>query len=244
MIRVPPLVLVLVLAVLLAACGNQPRQPDWLVNADGAQDRYARAYLSGRDRDAAAEFTRLRSEVASTAQPGLVARAELTRCAMQVATLDFAPCVAFEALRADAPEAERAYADFLEGRLDPSRAKLLPEEYRGIGGGQGGAAALEGIQSPLSRLIAAGVLMRSGKADPGVLQAAADTASGQGWRRAVMAWLGAQAMRAEQAGAVEEAARLRRRMQLAEDAAGVAAPTRPTGSVPATVPTATVPSAR
>lgn len=235
----------LVLAVLLIACGTKPRQPDWLVNADGAQDRYARAYLSGLDRVAAAEFTRLRSALASTAQPGLVARAELTRCALQVATLDFAPCVGFEALRADAPEAERAYADFLEGRLEPARAKLLPQDYRGLVGGQASAAALKGIQDPLSRVIAAGVLLRSGKADPGVLQAAVDSASDQGWRRAVMAWLGAQAMRAEQAGAVEEAARLRRRMQLAEDAAGVAAPTRPTGSVPATTaPMGPVPSAR
>ena len=221
----------LVLAVLLTACGNQPRQPDWLVNADGAQDRYERAYLSGRDRVATAEFTRLRSEVASTAQPGLVARAELTRCAVQVASLDFAPCVGFEAVRADAPEGERAYADFLEGRLDPARAKLLPQAYRGIAGGQGGAGAIRAIENPLSRVIAAGVLLRTGRADPDVLQVAVDTASEQGWRRAVMAWLGAQAMRAEQAGALEEAARLRRRMQLAEDA-GVAAPTRPTGSVP------------
>lgn len=221
----------LVLCVAAAGCGNQPRQPDWLVNADGAQDRYQRAYLSGRDRAAVAEFARLRSEVAGTAQPGLVARAELTRCAVQVASLDFAPCAGFEPLRADAPEAERAYADFLEGRLDPARARLLPEPYRRIGGGQGGAGALQGIEDPLSRIIAAAVLLRSGKADPGVLQVAVDTASAQGWRRAVMAWLGAQAMRAEQAGAVEEAARLRRRMQLADDA-GVAAPIRPTDSVP------------
>jgi len=31
---------VLLLAALLAACGNKPRQPDWLVNADSAQERY------------------------------------------------------------------------------------------------------------------------------------------------------------------------------------------------------------
>jgi hypothetical protein len=201
--------------LILGGCGNKPRQPDWLVNADGAQERYERAYLSGRDRVAASEFTRFRGEVASTAQPGLVARAELTRCAMQVASLDFSPCAGFEPLRGDAPEAERAYADFLEGKATPEQAKLLPEDYRAIAGGQGGAAALKGIKNPLSRVIAAAVLLRMQKADPEVLQVATDTASEQGWRRAVMAWLGAQAMRAEQAGATEEAARLRRRMQLA-----------------------------
>ncbi|MDB5898674.1 MAG: hypothetical protein JWP41_2276 [Ramlibacter sp.] len=213
MTRILPLIAV---ALLLAACGNKPRQPDWLVNADGAQERFERAYLSGNDRVATSEFTRFRHEVASTAQPALVARAELTRCAVRVASLDLGPCTAFESLRPDASDAERAYADFLAGApLAPAQAKLLPEEYRGIAGGAGGAAALKGMKNPVSRVIAAGVLLRSEKADPEVLQIATDTASEQGWRRAVLAWLGAQAMRAEKAGAVEEAARLRRRMELA-----------------------------
>jgi hypothetical protein len=208
---------VLLLTVLLAACGSKPRQPDWLVNADGAQDRFERAYLSGNDRVAASEFTRFRGEVASTGQPGLVARVELTRCAVRVASLDLAPCSGFEALRPDAPEAERAYADFLAGRGTPGQAKLLPEDYRGIAGGEGGAAALKKIENPLPRVVAAAVLLRTEKADPEVLQIAADTASQQGWRRAVLGWLGAQAMRAEKAGATQEAARLRRRMQIAAD---------------------------
>ena len=207
----------IVLATLLAACGSKPRQPDWLVNADGAQERFERAYLSGHDRVAASEFARFRSEVASTAQPGLVARAELTRCAVQVASLDLAPCAGFEALRRDAPEAERAYADFLEGKAGAEQAKLLPEDYRAVASGEGGAAALKKIKDPVPRLIASGVLLRMEKADPEVLQLAADTASEQGWRRAVLAWLGAQAMRAEKAGATEEAARLRRRIELAAE---------------------------
>ena len=207
--------IVLTCAMLLAACGNKPRQPDWLVNADGAQERYQRAYLSGRDRLAASEFIRFRAEAASTAQAGLVARVELTRCAMQVASLDFSQCTGFEALRRDAPEAERAYADFLAGALAPEQARSLPEVYRGVASGQGGAEAVQGIKDPVSRLIAAAVLLRTGKADPQVLQVGTDTASEQGWRRAVMAWLGAQALRAEAAGATEEAQRLRRRMELA-----------------------------
>ena len=209
--------LLLACVCMLAACGSKPRQPDWLVNADGAQDRFERTYLQGNDRVAATEFTRFRTEVASTAQPGLVARAELTRCAVQVASLDFSPCTGFERLRADAPDVERAYADFLAGKGTPDQAKLLPESYRGIAGGQGGAAAVKGIKDPLERVIAAGVLLRTEKADPEVLQIATDTASEQGWRRSVMAWLGAQAMLAEKAGDTEQAARLRRRMQLASE---------------------------
>lgn len=214
MTRLLPL---LALALLLAACGNKPRQPDWLVNADGSQERYERAFLSGRERVAVSEFTRFRSEVSSTGNPAIVARAELTRCAVQVVTLDFQPCTGFEPLRADASDAERAYADFLAGTLAPENARLLPEPYRGMAGGQGGAGAVKGIGAPLPRLIAASVLLRTGRADPEVLKIATDTASEQGWRRAVMAWLGAQALAAEKAGAADEAARLRRRMEIAAE---------------------------
>jgi hypothetical protein len=41
-----------------------------------------------------------------------------------------------------------------------------------------------------------------------------DTASAQGWRRPLLAWLNVQAQRAEQGGDSEEAARLRRRIAL------------------------------
>jgi hypothetical protein len=209
--------LLLALALAAAGCGNKPRQPDWLVEADGAQERYTRAYLAGRDRVAEAEFARLRSEVASTAQPVLAARAELTRCALRVATVDFSPCTGFEPLRQDAPAAERAYADFLAGTLAPQDAKSLPEPYRNLATAAQAGAAVRAIEDPVSRLIAAGVLLRAGKADPQVLEVAAETASAQGWRRAVLAWLGAQALRAEQAGATEEAGRLRRRMAIAAE---------------------------
>ncbi|HZY15335.1 MAG TPA: hypothetical protein VFE74_01825, partial [Ramlibacter sp.] len=143
------------------------------------------------------------------------ARAELTRCAVQVASLDFSPCTGFAPLRPDAGPQERAYADFLAGTLAPADAALLPEEYRAVASGQGGAAALKGIADPLSRVIAAAVLLRTGRADPQVLQVATEAASDQGWRRAVLAWLGAQAILAEKAGNAEEAARLRRRIELA-----------------------------
>ena len=208
------LALLLVFAAALAACGSKPRTPDWQVNARGALERYVDAYLDGNARAEAAEFERARRELGSTGQPGLVARAELTRCALQVASLVFEPCAGFEPLRADAPAPETAYADYLAGRIGLPDVGLLPPQHRAVASAQG-AAALQAIDDPLSRLVAAGVLFRKGQATPGVLAQAADTASLQGWRRPLLAWLGVQARRAEQAGALEEAQRLRRRMALA-----------------------------
>jgi hypothetical protein len=207
-------VLLVLVAVLVAGCASKPPQPDWQMNAHSALERYVKAFMSGNARVEAAEFERARSELASTGEPGLVARAELTRCALRVATLVMEPCDGFEKLRADSPIAERAYADFLAGRVAPADVALLPAQYQGVAGAQGGAAVAS-IADPLSRMIAAGVMLRTGRADPQVLAIAADTATKQGWRRAVLAWLGVQAQRAEQAGATEEAQRIRRRMALA-----------------------------
>lgn len=201
--------------LLLAACGNKPRAPDWQMNAHDGLERYVKAYLGGKTRVEASEFERARDELESTGQPGLVARAELTRCAVRVASLVMDPCEGFERLRADSPAAERAYADYLAGRIAPPDVPLLPPQHRAVAAGQGDAAAVQAIEDPLSRLIAAGVLFRTGRASPQVLTIAGDTASAQGWRRPLLAWLGVQAQRAEQAGATEEAQRLRRRMALA-----------------------------
>jgi len=206
-------------ALLLAGCGNQPRAPDWQMNAHDGLERYVKAYLGGKARVESSEFERARGELESTGQPGLVARAELTRCAVRVASLVMEPCDGFERLRADAPAAERAYADYLAGRIAPADVPLLPPQHRAVAAGQGDAAALQAIEDPLSRLVAAGVLLRTGRAAPQVLAIATDTASAQGWRRPLLAWLGVQAQRAEQAGAADEAQRLRRRMALAAGAA-------------------------
>jgi hypothetical protein len=187
-------------------CGSKPREPDWQMNAHGALERYINAYMSGNARVEASEFERARSELERTGQHGLVARAELTRCALRVATLVFEPCDGFERLRADTPAAERAYADYLAGTIAPADVALLPAQHRGI--------TVKSIEDPVSRLVAAGVLFRRNQATPELLALAAATASEQGWRRPLLAWLGVAAQRAEQAGAPDEAQRLRRRMAL------------------------------
>ena len=75
------------------------------------------------------------------------------------------------------------------------------------------AQAMRDLVDPLSRLVAAGVLLRTARANPEVIALAVDTASSQGWRRPLLAWLNLQARRAEQAGAAAEVERLRRRIE-------------------------------
>ena len=209
----------LLLAGLLAGCAAPPAAPDWQRNARGALDLALAAYLKGDGRVAAAEFDRARRELTRSGQRQAVAQAELLRCAAAVASLVFEPCAGFEALRLDAGAAQRAYADYLAGRLDPAQAELLPPAQRALAAkaleGEAATAALRTIDDPLARLVAAAVLFESGRADARAVALAVDTASAQGWRRPLLVWLKVQLAMAEQAGDAPEAERLRRRIALA-----------------------------
>lgn len=210
--------------LLLAACSSGPKAPDWQREAKTAMERAVAAYLEGNSRVEAQEFARVRSELSSTGRSDLMARAELLRCASRVASLVLEPCAGFEALRPDAPAAERAYADYLAGQLQPQDMALLPAPQRAAAAAGADAAALKTLADPLSQLVAAGVMFRAGRASPAVLQQAVDTASAQGWRRPLLAWLGVQLQLAEKGGDPEAAARLRRRIALTQNPAAGSKP--------------------
>lgn len=200
--------------MVLAACSSNPPPPDWPAEAKGSSERATEAWLSGDNRIEAAEFGRARAEVARTGQVALVARLELLRCATRVASLVVEPCAGFDALAQDAAPAEQAYARYLAGTAQAGDAALLPEVHRGLVGNAAPDAALVAIQDPLSQLVAAGVLFRSGRATPGVVATALDTASARGWRRPLLAWLKVQQQRAQAAGDATAAAALQRRIDL------------------------------
>lgn len=204
-------------ALLLSACASGPKPPDWQLEAKGSMERSQAAYLEGNTRVETAELARARSQLSRTGRADLLATAELLHCATRVASLVFEPCAGFESLRRDATEAQRAYADYLRGQLAPQGIALLPEAQRVAAAGD--ANAMKGIADPLSQLVAAGVMLQTGKASPVVIAQAVDTASRQGWRRPLLAWLGLQALRAEQGGDAEEAARLRRRIAITQGSA-------------------------
>ena len=123
---------ILLLAALctLTACASGPKPADWQLNAKGAMERAVAAYLEGNNRVEVAEMAKARQEISSTGRVDLMARAELLSCASRVASLVFETCAGFEKLRQDAPPAERAYADYLAGKLPPQDINLLPKDQQ------------------------------------------------------------------------------------------------------------------
>lgn len=204
--------------LLLCACASKPPIPDWQLNTQSAMDRSVNAYLAGNTRIETLEFDKARSEIARTGRPELMARAELLRCAGRVASLVFEACSGFERLRQDANPPERAYADYLGARVQPLDISLLPPQQRAAASAD--VTSLKNMADPLSRLVAAGVLFQTGQVSPAIMALAVDTASTQGWRRPLLAWLQVQAQRAEQAGDLAESGRLRRRIALVQEAPG------------------------
>ncbi len=196
-------------ALLLASCASGPPAPPWQSDAHDALGSFRSSYLAGRTQAAEREFARARAALAATGRADLVARAELARCAARAASLDFDDCPGYRALAADASPAERAYAAYLAGGAQPADIGLLPEHHR--------AAAATGslaIEDPFGRLVAAGVLFRQGRLAPEGVAVAVDTSSGQGWRRPLLAWLGVQRRLASDAGNLEAAEAIARRMRL------------------------------
>jgi hypothetical protein len=175
----------------LAGCAGGPPPADWQLNASAALQAFRRHYLEGDTKLAEMEFARAREEIRRTGRGELLARAELVRCAVRAASLEFDDCPGFERLRADAGGDEIAYAEYLAGR--------------------GVRAASD---DPLSQLVASGVLLRAARISPAQIAAAIDLASAQGWRRPLLAWLGVQMRRAQAAGDAEAAARIERRLDL------------------------------
>ena len=207
----------LLCCLLLAACSSGPVAPLWQSEAKDALDRANAAYLEGDSRVALSEMTRVRKSISGTGRADWLANAELAHCAAQTASLVVDACGPFEALRADTTVAQSAYADYLRAQISPATLAALPAPQKSIAmQTDGSTTALSGFAEPLSRLVGAAVLLQKGQASPSVINLAIETASQQGWRRPLLAWLGVQLQRVEQTGDTAEADRLRRRMTLVE----------------------------
>jgi hypothetical protein len=181
----------LALIAVLAGCAGGPQPPDWQANSAQALQSFQRHYFAGNTDLAEVEFKNARAELARTGRADLIARAELVRCAVRAASLEFDDCPGFEQLRYAARPDELAYADYLLGK-----------------------ASFKASDEPLSRLVSAATSLRSGGINPAGIAAAVDIASAQGWRRPLLAWLGVQENRASDGGDSDAAARIRRRIDL------------------------------
>ncbi len=212
------LIAALFAALLLSACGGTP-PPDWKLNAVSLIEHYQQRWLEGDSKAADLALDKARAEIAKTGRLDLLARLELAACGTRSAGLDFSPCDAFARLEGDAAPADTAYARFLSGAWEGLDVQLLAPHYASLAKAKDEATAnraVAEIKAPLPRLIAAAMLFKASRAEPATLKLAVDTASEQGWRHPLLAWLAVQMKRAQAGGDADAAAQIQRRIDLVE----------------------------
>ena len=186
----------LMVVLFICACGSLMPVPDWKDKAGRYLEEYKTSFLAGRELSAEPHFAKATREITAGNNMRLLAIAYLTKYALHAASLehfDDSEFLKIERLEPDA--ADMAYCLFLQGNFAAVDANLLPARYAGLlkaAARRDAALAaheISAIGDPLSRLVAAGVWVNHMPYDETILQTAIDTASANGWRRPLWAYM-------------------------------------------------------
>jgi len=183
------------IALLICAC-SQVTVPVWKDKGSRNLEEYKISFLAGKEDASEPHFIKARKEIAAGNDLNLLAIAYLTKYALHTASLESFDTAEFAKLhRLEPNPANMAYCHFLKGNFGAVDLKLLPAHYAGIMKAAAGkdvilaAREISTIGDPLSRLIACGVWVRYMPYDENILQTAINTASANGWRRPLWAYL-------------------------------------------------------
>jgi hypothetical protein len=186
----------LALALLICACGTVTPVPVWKEKAYTHLEDYKTSFLTGREESTEPHFVKARREMAAGNDLNILTVAYLTKYSLHTASLESFDSSEFAKLyRLEPNPADMAYCHFLKGNFSAVDAKVLPSRYAGVLKAASSkdliAAAREiaAIDDPLSRLIACGVWVRYLPSDEAILKMGIDTASANGWRRPLWAYL-------------------------------------------------------
>jgi hypothetical protein len=184
-------------------------------------DAYKKNYLTGKASIADLHFRKATDEIRKSGNLDILARAYLTKCAVQTAVLEKIDDREYLRIEDVQPSAaNRSFHEFLTGKLDRVDRNLLPEQYHGFlaafrsGKDEPVADEILKMEDPLSRLIAAGLLVRLDRYDERCLRIAIDTASKNGWKKALLVYLEAIRKFYENKKELEKAANTKRRIEL------------------------------
>jgi len=160
-------------------------------------DIYKTSFLTGKEESTEPHFEKARREIASGNDLGLLTVAYLTQYALHTASLESFDAGEFAKLyRLEPNPSDMAYCHFLKGNFSAVDVKALPARYTGVMKAASSkdltlaAREIAAMDDPLSRLIACGVWVRYLPCNETILQIGISTASANGWRRPLWAYLG------------------------------------------------------
>lgn len=205
--------------VLLAGCGGKAPPPDWKVDSSDLIERYKTHELRGENILADRYFAQAVNAAGSAGQVAETARLWLVRCAVRRASLDDDDCSEYlELAKLETTDEDRAYYQFITLDWNGVNAARLPKHYAALVAGAADQrhAQVAAITAPLSRLLAASLVVKRGEADDALLSLAAETASAEGWKRPLLVYLKLSEKRASERQDAPALAAIQARIRLVE----------------------------
>jgi hypothetical protein len=207
--------------LLLAGCGARP-VPVWIAAGHQQLETFKKDFLTGREPAITeAHFRKATEEIKKGGDADLLGKAWLTRMALQIAVREVPE--EGEYLKTEAAElipANRNFHRFLKGDAATVDVSLLPEPYRpfwvALRSGEKAktAVTIAAIEDPLSRLTASGMAVGQGLGTEALLRTAAENASQNGWKRALISWLEELKSFHQAAGDAAKASAVRARIEM------------------------------
>jgi hypothetical protein len=184
-----------IFCLLLSGCSSQT-VPDWKNIGFNQLESYKKNYLMGKDFIAETNFRKATDEIKNSGDLNTLAKAYFTKFGVQTALLETFRDDEYLDIEDILPNPEYLnFFNFLRGILAYVDGSRLPSRYQGVFNAIQGRNLkdlenqINRIDDPLSRLIATGVAVRQKCYNEAILQAAVETASVNGWRKALLVYL-------------------------------------------------------
>lgn len=195
-ITIRGLLTVTLLMILLMSCGGSQPIPEWKYASFNQMEDFKKSYLEGKAGIADFNFQRAVEEIKKSGDLNLLAKAYLNRYAVQVALLESFRDDDFLKIQTAEPDPVNAgFCAFLKGNFSQTDRNLLPPQYAQTVADilaarkDSLAADVQKIEDPLSRLVMTGLLVQYGYENEELLNGAVETASRQGWKKALLVYL-------------------------------------------------------
>lgn len=187
---------VIFMLLFIYACGGSQPIPQWKDTTSRQLENYKINFLTDKEGIDEPHFIKARNAISSNNDLQLLAKAYLMKYALHTAVLEDFDDRDF--LRIDKLEpnvANRAYYDLLKGNISQLNEANLKPAYQKLlhlmrdKNVSAATKEIASIDDPLSRLIACGIWVKYMPYNENIIKLAIDTASQDGWRRPLWAYL-------------------------------------------------------
>lgn len=218
--RLCRIVTALILCLSLHACCSG-EIPDWKRSSFSSMEKFTENFLSGEEERASFHFDQAVENIKKSGNMKVLQRAYLTKCAVSIASLETRYCNEFDELQnIESFRENNNYHDFLTGNMTTVDVTALPPQYRDFfkvftkGTVNDINDRIQRMKDPLSRLIATGISAINGNYNVSTLMLGIDTASEQGWKKALLRYMEQLVRLYEQNGDSIRAQAIQKKMDL------------------------------